>query len=102
MNDFFMSLGWDVKMIVAGFVGGVVHTFVFRQTSFYTAIGSIIAGIGTANYVARSVAELLHVSEGFAGFAVGLSAMAVCQGIVAAFKRFKLIQNGTTNDHDAN
>lgn len=92
MKELFLELGIDIKMIVAGFVGGVVHTFIFRQTDPYTAIGSIIAGIGTANYVGRAAASVFGISEGFGGFAVGLSAMAVCQGIVAAAKQFKYMR----------
>lgn len=97
MNDTLLQFGIDIKMIIAGFCGGVVHTFVFRQTDPYTAIGSIVAGIVTANYVAASAAKSFGISDGFAGFAVGLSAMAVCQGIVTAAKQFKVSRGGNNN-----
>lgn len=94
MKQILLELGIDIKLLVAGFCGGVVHTFVFKQTDPYTAIGSIIAGVFTANYVGMTAARLFNISEPFAGFAVGLSAMAVCQGIVAAAKQIKYLHGG--------
>ena len=94
MKEILLELGIDIKLLVAGFCGGVVHTFVFKQTDPYTAIGSIIAGVFTSNYVGLAAAKLLSMSEPFAGFAVGLSAMAVCQGIVEAAKKFKYARFG--------
>lgn len=99
MNDYLIQLGLDIKMIVAGFVGGVIHTFIFRQTDLYTAIGSILAGIGTANYIGRTAATMLNVNEGFGGFVVGLSAMAICQGIVAAIKKIQFIRFPPTDSN---
>lgn len=78
-------LGLDVARLTAGFAGGVVHTFIFRQTEAYTAVGSVLTGTLTANYLGPAVGQYLSgfLGEGGAAFVVGLTAMAICQGIIA-------------------
>lgn len=98
MKEFFYQIGWDLKLMVAGFWGGVLNAFVFKQTDTITVIGSIIAGVFTANYVAPVFAKLFSIPEGLAGFAVGLGAMSVCQGIANSVKKIQIIRGLPPND----
>lgn len=86
LNELLFYLGIDAKLLTAGFAGGVVHTFFFRQTDPYTVIGSVVSGMFTANFLAEPLATLTHLSVGPAGFAAGFGAMAICQGFVSMIK----------------
>ncbi len=85
------NFGFDAARLLAGFSGGVVHAFMFRQRDPYTVAGSIIAGTLTANYlsVPASVYMGNWVGEGGTAFILGLTAMIVCQGIITAAKVWK-------------
>ena len=80
------ELGLNTSRLVAGFAGGVVHAFVFKQTDPWTAVGSVLTGTLTANFLAPAAVHYIGgwFGDGGTAFVVGLSAMAVCQGIVAA------------------
>ena len=80
------ELGLNTSRLVAGFAGGVVHAFVFKQTTPLAAIGSVLTGTLTANFLGPAAVHYIGAwfGDGGTAFVVGLSAMAVCQGIVAA------------------
>jgi hypothetical protein len=80
------ELGLNTSRLVAGFAGGVVHAFVFKQSTPLAVVGSVLTGTLTANYLAPAAVHYLGgwFGDGGTAFVVGLSAMAVCQGIVAA------------------
>lgn len=82
------DMGLSVARLVAGFAGGVVHTFVFKQTDAYAAVGAVLTGTLTANYLGPAAAHYMPEFLGVGGtaFLVGLSAMAICQGAVAMVK----------------
>lgn len=77
------DLGLDVKMMLAGFSGGVTHQFFFGKRDFYSSLGSMIGGLFTANYLAPSVAHYLGAPDAPIGFIVGLTALIFCQGVVS-------------------
>lgn len=79
------DIGLNVGRLVAGFSGGVVHTFVFKQTEAYAAVGAVLTGTLTANFLGPAAAHYIGgaIGDGGTAFIVGLSAMAICQGIVA-------------------
>lgn len=83
-EHFLAALGLDLKLIVSGFAGGVVHAAFFKQTSPWTVMGSVISGIAAANYLADTVSGLTHMSIGACGFLTGFGAMALIQGLVEA------------------
>lgn len=80
------DIGLDTARMIAGFAGGVVHAFVFKQTQPLAVIGSVVTGTLTANYLGPAASHYLGswLGDGASAFIVGLAAMAVCQGIVAA------------------
>lgn len=89
MNDWLMELGIKIQDMVAGFAGGVVNAFVFKQSDPWGVVGSVLVGALTANYLGEATARQFGLGEGTGSFITGLCAMAVCQGIVEAAKRYK-------------
>lgn len=85
-DDWLMKFGFDLKILIAGLAGGIVHTFFFKQTDPYTVIGSILSGLLTANFIAPWVAELIKVSPSTTGFILGFGAMSIMQGLVSMIK----------------
>lgn len=86
------DLGLNAQALIAGFAGGVAHAFAFKQTEPAAQVGSVVMGTLTANYFGPLVSKLLHLgdwqgAEGAAAFLVGISAMAIIQGTVAAVQR---------------
>lgn len=81
-DDFFALIGIHLKDLVAGFAGGVANAFVFKKSSPWAIIGSIVVGGLAANYLGRIVGIVLGTSDGLSAFLVGLTGMAICQGIV--------------------
>lgn len=84
LDDYYLNAG----RLGAGFAGGVVHAFVFKQTDSGTVIGSIITGMFAANYLGPGAAHYLGAwfGDGGTAFIVGVSAMVIIQGIVAAVR----------------
>lgn len=78
------DLGLNAKLLVAGFAGGVVHALVFKQTAPSGVIASVLTGTLTANFLAPVASHYLGDWLGVGGcaFVVGLTAMAICQGVV--------------------
>lgn len=85
------DLGLHAQLLIAGFAGGVAHAFAFKQTQPVAQVGSVIMGTLTANYFGPAVATLPHVGDwlgtGGCAFAVGISAMAIIQGIAAIIEK---------------
>lgn len=82
-------LGIKMPDMVAGFAGGIVNTFVFKRSNPISIIGSMIVGALTANYLSEAAAHYTGTSGGAASFIVGLTGMAVCQGIVDSVKKWR-------------
>ncbi len=80
--------GFTAKLLSAGFAGGVVHVFVFKQTDARAVVGSILTGTLTANFLAPAASHYIGnwLGDGGTAFIVGLSAMVICQGIVFAIR----------------
>ena len=89
-QDFLASLGLQLQDLVAGFAGGVANAFVFKKANPWAIIGSIIVGGFAANYLGSIVAHALGTSAGTSAFIVGLTGMAICQGIVESSGSWKL------------
>jgi hypothetical protein len=91
---FLESLGINLRDLFAGFAGGVVNAFVFRRSEPFSIIGSMIVGAFTANYLSEPAARYIGTSNGATAFIVGLCGMAICQGIVAAAKKWRPAKEG--------
>lgn len=81
LDDF----GLNAKNLIAGFSGGVVHALVFKQREPLAVIGSVLTGTLTANFLAPVIAHYIGdwLGAGGSAFIVGLTAMALCQGVVS-------------------
>jgi len=89
-DDFLASLGLHLQDLVAGFAGGVANAFVFKKSNPWAIIGSIIVGGFAANYLGVVLSKVLGTSAATSAFIVGLTGMAVCQGIVESCGSWKL------------
>jgi hypothetical protein len=79
------DLGLNAGRLIAGFAGGLVHAFAFKQMEPWAQIGSVVVGTLTANFLGEAMAHVVPTwfGNGGAAFLTGLSAMAICQGLVA-------------------
>lgn len=79
------DLGLNAKSLVAGFSGGVVHALVFKQREPLGVVGSVLTGTLTANFLSPVAAHYVGtwLGDGGSAFLVGLTAMALCQGLVS-------------------
>lgn len=77
------SVGVRLSDLVAGFGGGVVNALFFQRTSPGGALASVIGGAITANFLTGLAVDIVgqHLQPGVAGFIVGMTAMAICQGL---------------------
>ena len=78
------ELGLNAKLLIAGFAGGVVHALAFKQTEPAAVVASVVTGTLTANFLAPVVTHYIGdwLGPGGSAFVVGLTAMAICQGVV--------------------
>jgi hypothetical protein len=83
------DFGIKVPDLIAGFAGGIVNSFVFNRTNPTAVIGSMVVGALTANYLGEPASRVIGTGPGATAFIVGLAGMAICQGIVAAAKRYR-------------
>jgi hypothetical protein len=87
------DLGLSVTRLIAGFAGGVVHAFAFKQTAPLAQVGSVVVGTFTANYLGPAAVHYLPwLGDGASAFLVGVSAMAIIQTLVASVQA--KIKNG--------
>lgn len=75
--------------MVAGFCGGVSYVFVARKITPMQAVGSIIVGTFTANYLGELVAKMTTLGPSAAGYVTGLAAMGICQGVLEAVDQWR-------------
>ena len=83
------TLGIKLPDLFAGFAGGIVNAFVFKRSDPWAVAGSMVVGAFTANYLGEPASHMLGLGSGAAAFIVGISGMAVCQGIIAAAQNWK-------------
>jgi hypothetical protein len=85
-HDTLMLLGLKLQDLFGGFAGGVVSVFLMRKVTPWEALGSIMAGALTANYFGDVFSSMTGLKTPVACFITGLTAMAICQGIVEVVK----------------
>lgn len=89
-----IQIGVKAPDLLAGFAGGIVNAFVWKRSSLVAIAGSVIVGTLSANYLAETFKSYLAVvhfetSQSTAAFIVGLSGMAICQGIIGTMKSWR-------------
>lgn len=107
-GDFLAQFGIRVPDVVSGLGGGVVNALFFQRAQPMDAVASVIGGAITANYMAGLLASGIgHIigtepDRGVAGFIVGVTAMAICQGLLVSvrgwIKRFQFGKSGGSAD----
>ena len=96
------ELGLHAKVLIAGFSGGVVYSLVVKHHRPISVVGSAVAGTLTANYLGPVAAHFgpdWFNDEG-RGFVVGLTAMAICQGLVVLVS--SRMRSATAGDEPSN
>lgn len=84
------EMGIRLADSLAGFAGGVAYVCVMRGLPAWTAVGTVVLGTLTANYLGEHVAKVTSLNQGAAGFVTGLGAMAICQGIIKASRAWRV------------
>jgi uncharacterized membrane protein YfcA len=94
------QLGINLQDIIAGFSGGLVNAFVFKQVQPWTIIGSVVVGGLTANYLGPMVARYIsgETTRGAAAFITGLAGMYLCQRIVDSAKDWRPFKTKGNSD----
>lgn len=87
MREWLNEIGVNVPQAVAGFAGGAANVFLFKRIKPFDAVGAIVVGMVTANYVGAFAAKSTGLPELMAGFIVGLAGMNICIGL------FELVRN---------
>lgn len=87
--DFLTSLGIKASDLVGGLAGGIVNAFVFQKTHPFAVMGSVVVGCLTAAYLTEPASHYIGTTGGATSFLVGLTAMAICQAVVAAVQKWK-------------
>ena len=95
MNDPLQTyLGIKAGSLLAGFFGGLVKALLIKNITAGQALFSCIIGALTAGYLTPVAMHWLPgadvtVAEGAVGYAIGLTAMLIVEGIIHAVSRWK-------------
>lgn len=77
----------------------MVNALFFQRTNPGAAIASVLGGAITANYLAQTASHVASIDTGVAGFVVGMTAMAICQGLLNIVQTW--LKRFTTKASDA-
>lgn len=83
------ELGFKANDLLAGFLGGVTALFVNKTTKPFEAIGLVVSGALTANFLTEPAARMIGLNAGATGFILGLCAMAVANAIMSAARNWR-------------
>lgn len=88
MYDISVELGWKAKDLIGGFIGGAVYSIVMKNSKWYEVVASVFVGTVTAGYLSDVAADKLGLAGGAPAFLIGLTAMALCQGLIAGARKY--------------
>lgn len=91
--DALLTLGISIPELVAGFCGGIAHVLFMRVLEPFEAIGLIVGGALTANYLTPLIAHQIGTTGYVTPFIVGLAGMSICRGILEWAKSWQLAKN---------
>lgn len=103
MSDPFQQyVGIKASTLLAGFAGGVVRALMLPRITPWQAFSSCIVGALTAGYLTPVAMHWLPFAdttggEGAVGYAIGLTSMILCEGIIVAARRWKAAPKLPTN-----
>lgn len=83
------QLGIRVPAMFAGLAGGLVGAYADGKAGLAAWIAYVVSGGLTANFLAEPAQKYIPlVSEGGAGFVVGLTALVIVRTIIGAAKKW--------------
>jgi len=92
MQELFRSLGFNTQDLVAGFAGGLTRIFLpGASRKPFDAVGSVLIGAVTANYLTETVMHTLGTGSGLTGFVIGLCGMSICHAIILGVRNWRPI-----------
>lgn len=79
------DIGLSASKMIAGFSGGLLYSFAIKEKDPRSIVVSVMAGALTANFLSDATAHYVPawVGAGGVSFLTGLTAMAICQGVIA-------------------
>lgn len=86
-----LVIGIKLPLLIAGIAGGiVVNAFVFRKSSPFAVVNSLIASGCMGNYLGEPAAHLISSTMDIlpSAFIVGACAMPICQALIAAAQKW--------------
>jgi hypothetical protein len=85
------QIGVRIQPAFAGMMGGIVGAWADGNAGIGAWLAYVGAGCLTANYLAEPATRVIPVmvSEGVAGFIVGLAALAIVRTIIGLINRWK-------------
>lgn len=95
MHDWQLFFGVKVSSLLAGLAGGLVRALMMRSgLTKWQVFVSCIVGALTAGYLTPVFMHVLPYhdaagAEGAVGYAIGLSAMYLCEGVMRAAKSWR-------------
>lgn len=95
--DALLTVGISVPELVAGFCGGVSHVLFMRVMEPFEAIGLIIGGALTANYLSPLISHQIGTTGYVTPFIVGLAGMQICRGILEWAKNWRIGKSAKDN-----
>lgn len=103
IKELLTELGLRLPDLVAGFAGGVASSFVMKQSDPRAIVASVVVGTLTAGYLGEPATRMFGTAGYAASFIVGLGAMAICQGLIAAVRRYRFLSHPPARggDNDA-
>lgn len=88
LRDLLQSLGISLPDMAAGFSGGVANAFALRKVRPIEMVGSVLVGALTANYLSDAVRSMTGYESAAVAFVIGLTGMAICQGLIEASRNW--------------
>jgi hypothetical protein len=87
-------LGIKLGSLLAGFFGGLVKALIMPSVTPSGALFSCVTGALTAGYFTPVAMHWLPLAgiagaEGAVGYAIGLTAMLICEGLMRAAKHWR-------------
>ena len=86
-KDFLDSLNIVPANAVAGFAGGLVNVFLFRNLAPIDFVGSIVVGAFTAVYAGKFVSDMTHMPVEMVCYFLGAGGQPVIAQLIAFFRR---------------
>jgi hypothetical protein len=88
VQEIFDAIGFNVKLVIAGFAGSVVKVLYDKSISPWDVLGSVIGGTFCANYLGAAAVKVTNLPDLPTGFIMGLLGMWTVQFALSKAKAY--------------